>query len=264
MNFLFITTTQNRTSPKCKLPVLLDSIRHALTNVPDIRVKVVCVSQLDSDSTYIREEMPRCSIEIVGNKSSLSLSAARNLALRHMKQSNEELSSYDLVGFPDDDCAYGAETLLILKDYAERRCIAILKHGAEAIGTADHAKIRLDRAVKITSSNVMFFCGRIATNDDLFSEHYGLGGHLGSGEDVDYLIRVWRREVPELISVDFAVIHPRKKGRQERYYRGNVALLKANVDLPGFRYLLCRQLAVGVMLVAQRRLKGDDFVKSWQ
>jgi hypothetical protein len=123
----------------------------------------------------------------------------------------------------------------------------------------------LRKALKAVSSNVMFLDYQLVSHGLRFDPDLGLGTKGGSAEDIDYFIRAWLSAEPKISSLSISVIHPRKHGRQERYYRGNVLFYKRYVSkASSLKLSLVRQFLVGLALVTLGRMSANDFISAWR
>lgn len=266
-SFLFITTTREPLSDPSRTGRLLSSISRALRlSQGGHRVTVIVVDQ-GHDSPALPSIHRNLDVKII-SAPLLSLSAARNLALKSISDLGYEYpGDFDVVGFPDDDCAYDVGMLDALSSAAEAGGICIFTHGSESDPTPNRALFAhksLPNVIRLVSSNVMFFSSHELGTGDRFDEDLGLGSIQGSAEDIDFVTRIWLKRRAPIVHSLYRVFHPRKPGRQGRYYKGNMAYYRhySRVIAP-LKRLLLRHYAVGIALLLLRQIAPSTLVQAW-
>jgi hypothetical protein len=271
MRLLLISTTQDSPAREDRFLRLQQSVAYALEHAPEVLVSLICVAQNrarseDNGLNINATAHPRLKVQVITTSNKVSLSHARNLALSAIGNS---LSVFDVIAFPDDDCAYKWNTISsVVSAFEAKFRIVVLRHGdgterEAATSDKDCTQTSLPKALKKVSSNVMFI-GREHVQGVWFDKELGLGTKGQSAEDLDYFIRAWLQGRPKIAFSSASVIHPRKAGRQERYYKGNVLIYKKYVGaVPALWWSLARQFFVGLALVTLNRLKLSSFLGAW-
>ena len=195
-----------------------------------------------------------------------SLALARNVSIRHARDL-ELLDQADVVGFPDDDCAYADGSLpqvahlldageaLVCVPYAPSTT-AVDRHRFPERDTALTAAL----AMQVGSCAGIFLPGWAVNAIGCFDERYGLGAPFGASEDTDYVLRAvasglscWYR------GRDTLVLHPYKKERPAQYYLGNLTALAKHARGGGTGYLFLRRIVQGAVLATLRRMRWRDY-----
>lgn len=142
------------------------------------------------------------------------LSRARNIGLKY--------ANGDVICFPDDDCYYGKGTLkqvqnafsentdcIIIKsyDFDGNNLLPVIKEHEHNLSEAEFWKVGISFALFFSSSAV-----RVAGN---FDENLGVGsGTLyGSGEETDFLYRVYKKGYAIKYIPNITVYHPNKDAK---------------------------------------------------
>jgi Glycosyl transferase family 2 len=261
MRFLLITATDGSTESRVHLRSLMRSL-----GTQDERCDVVLV--LRGPAAVSVSTVPEnVTIHPVSAALATTLSRARNLALTRAR-ADGLLAACDAVAFPDDDCVYPPRTL--------HRVAEHLRTGAEMVcavygpgpGSVDWTRfppspqeVEIDLVMRSQSSNTMFLATRLVAALGAFDERFGLGARFGSAEDSDYMIRALAAGAPATYDPRVLVLHPYKGHRHEAYFEGNVAVLAKHALGEG-RTLgaLLRRLAVGLVLLARRRLRPCTYI----
>lgn len=272
MRFVLVTTTRDPLGYHAGFRRLHQSVILALDAKNDIEAWLVCVAQGQEESTVQEavdtlEAHPRLTVTVI-TSTLLTLSDARNFALLRIFDESELAGRPDIIGFPDDDCAYRADTLISVQQSMQQGYqMVVARHGDPIDNPLPLANtgLPLRKALKAVSSNVMFLDYRLISHGLMFDPDLGLGTKGKSAEDIDYFIRAWIFAQPKIASLSISVIHPRKQGRQERYYRGNVLFYKRYVSkVSSLNLSLLRQFLVGIALVTLGRMPAQDFVSAWR
>lgn len=144
----------------------------------------------------------------------LSLSAARNLALRHLIGQSPGRSS--AVGFPDDDCWYLEGTLEAVEAAFRDRTDAAAISGCYGPSASDLDRVRfpdvaedmkLKTALNRISSVTMFVRWDYLLKVGGFNEALGAGTPALAGEDTDFGIRLFATGGAVLYRPDVIVGH---------------------------------------------------------
>ena len=144
-------------------------------------------------------------------------SDVRNLS--HAKNVGLRASKGDVVGFPDDDCIYHANTLEKVSGQFARDSKVTFVSGpaispSGVLGSGRWAKV----SGPVTASNVWtrviafnFFSRRAAVlSVGGYDEELGIGGRFGSGEESDLAIRLLRNGGTGHYDFGLRVTHPNK------------------------------------------------------
>jgi hypothetical protein len=195
-----------------------------------------------------------------------SLSRARNVALRYALR-HRLLERADLVGFPDDDCAYLDGSLTVIAGLLRSQALVCVPY-APRPESVDRRRFP-DRELQMSPHLVMqvgsfggtFFTGTALRSIGEFDERFGLGAPLGASEDTDYLLRALAIGLSCSYRGARALVrHPYKPERPTQYYLGNVALLAKHATHGGTAWLLLRRLAQGALLAAIGRLPARQYL----
>lgn len=204
----------------------------------------------------------------VGQK--MSLSAARNLLIAHVRTGTCFGNESFVLGFPDDDAWYPEGVFDALMNFGQAAAangprLFVCRY-ASTPKRWDGRLQSMQSAVtfsRCASSNTMFFWLTAPEGLGHFDERLGVGARLNGGEDLDYALRAWGAQGGFAFSPLELVGH-RDKERVHlgRYYVGSLlAIAKAVPQGMRFRWLYWRKLAVGVALVVLRELTPREF---WQ
>lgn len=272
MRFVFVTTTRDSLGHHNGFYRLHQSVILALNAEEDIEAWLVCVAQ-GQDEFAVQEAVgalevhPRLTVTIMNN-TLLTLSDARNFALHQVFGKPGVAGCPDIIAFPDDDCAYRVETLIsVQKSFQKGYQMVVARHGdpIDNLLPFKDTGLPLRKALKAVSSNVMFLDYQLVSHGLMFDPDLGLGTKGKSAEDIDYFIRAWIPSRPQIAALSVSVIHPRKQGRQERYYRGNVLFYKRyKSKAPILGLSLVRQFFVGIALITLKRMPAKDFISAWR
>ena len=152
------------------------------------RLEIVIVDQNDSiDLTPIIAQFSR----------HLTISHIRSTAHGVAANRNKGLTiaKGGIVGFPDDDCTYYADTLERVFDHYQQKPDSVLLLGSVYDRNSNQPVIRRwpNHAIRATPGNVFFLYSSITIfsrlRSLLFDERLGVGARYGSYEDADYVFR---------------------------------------------------------------------------
>lgn len=178
----------------------------------DFEIIVVDQNQDDCLNEILKKYSSLYSIHHIKTKIK-GLSRARNIGLKH--------ATGDVICFPDDDCYYGKGTLkqvknvfsknkntdcIIIKscDFEGNNLLPFIKENEHDLSEAEFWKVGISFALFFSASAV-----KAAGN---FDEKLGVGsGTLyGSGEETDFLYRVYRQKKNLRYMPNIKVHHPNK------------------------------------------------------
>ncbi|HWC86069.1 MAG TPA: hypothetical protein VG388_06000 [Solirubrobacteraceae bacterium] len=260
MSFLLITPTDGSPESRAHLQILVGGLA-----LQEERCELMLVARGENSNP----ELPipdNVTLRTVTAPLAISLSRARNLALTRARAVGL-LDRCDAVAFPDDDCAYPPGTLT--------RAARHMGNGADMVcavcgptpGTIDWQRfpaqpLEVDTSLimRAQNSGTMFFTTRLVAALGDFDERFGLGARFGSAEDSDYMIRALAVGARATYDPGLIVLHPYKRHRHEQYFAGNVAVLAKHAFGPSRTLVdLLKRLAVGLLLVARRRLGANTY-----
>ncbi len=234
-----------------ELQIFLESLTHQIIGLNSFEVIVID----QNDTIDLAETITKFSNElniVYINSEVKGLSINRNIGMK--------ISKGKYICFPDDDCQYYPDTLLIahnfLSDnnskidaclgriYDRLKCINIIKEWpihSQVIGRYNFFKF---------SSSITIFC----KNDSqyLFDDKLGAGSYFGSCEDADYLINLLSSNKLIVYHPELHVNHPPQTSttvslnKFQSYQRGFGAFLRKNFSVSIF-YLLI--IAIGYYLL---------------
>jgi hypothetical protein len=196
-----------------------------------------------------------------------ALSTARNIALEHARREGL-LARADVVGFPDDDCAYPDGLLpSVSRMISEGDALVAIPY-APSLESVDRRRFpargrRLSPAgiMRSVSSGGIFLAGSAVRAIGNFDERFGLGAPFGASEDTDYALRILAAGMRGRYRGDGQVVqHPYKASRPSQYYIGNVAVLAKHSRRGGTAVLLLRRLAYGALLAARGTIRPAEYL----
>jgi GT2 family glycosyltransferase len=181
-SFDLVVATVARTDELRRLLDSLEAQRYS-------RLRTVVVDQ--NADERVAEVLTGRGLELVHVRAPLGLSRARNVGLRAV--------SGDVVGFPDDDCAYPPGLLDRLAErFAEDPGLDGVTGRAEdprgrssSSWKTDPAALTLDNLWNRANAATMFLRRELVDRVGDFDERLGLGSRepWSSGEETDYLVR---------------------------------------------------------------------------
>jgi GT2 family glycosyltransferase len=180
-SFDLVVATVGRTA---ELGRLLDSLE--AQSYP--RLRTIVVDQ--NADARVAEVLAGRGLELTHVRAPLGLSRARNVGLREV--------SGDVVGFPDDDCAYPPGLLdLLAGRFADPALDGLTGRAEDAQGRSssswerDPAVLTLDNLWNRANAATMFLRRELVHRLGSFDERLGLGSGepWSSGEETDYLVR---------------------------------------------------------------------------
>src|SRR5262249_13130840 len=143
-------------------------------------------------------------------RSDRGLSLARNVGLRH--------ATGDIIGFPDDDCWYLADTLMQVAEFFRREgeVDILLGRTIDQFGRPSLSPVRKESGAVTKrnvwasgNSNTLFVRRRAIPHDGGFDEEIGVGAptRFQSGEETDFVLGLMKNEARALYSCDLKVCH---------------------------------------------------------
>jgi hypothetical protein len=266
MQLVLFTTTDLRAKREADFLRMVESVRRGTD--PEIRTKMfVLLQRCEKDNKRGYERMLSPGSVVLTSAHRLSLSEARNRLLESARR-RTAISDDCVVGFPDDDCWYppsfprqlvasfGRDPRLDM--LACRVCPQPVEPDSiEASFTP--AKVR--QVVRRSSSNSMFFRGRMVNELGDFDRSLGLGTANGSGEDTDYALRGFLA-ARRAVFVDLPLV-----GHSEpdltvvaRYFRGSFVVLSRHAFKSPDLWIECvRKIGVGTYLALRSRLSPQEY-----
>jgi GT2 family glycosyltransferase len=181
-SFDFVVATVGRTNELRRLLDSLEAQRYS-------RLRTIVVDQ--NADERVAEVLADRDLELVHVRAPLGLSRARNVGLRDV--------SGDVVGFPDDDCAYPPGLLDRLAErFADDPALDGVTGRAEdpqgrssSSWKTDPAALTLDNLWNRANAATMFLRRELVDRVGDFDVRLGLGSGepWSSGEETDYLVR---------------------------------------------------------------------------
>ena len=179
----------------------------------------------------------------------------------------------DIVGFPDDDCEYRADTLekvvTFFKENKDKRIYSCRtlerdKDYGTGVMLENDVELSIDN-VDSTVKSLTFFVNYSLEDITLFDENLGVGAYFGSGEETDYVLTLLHKGFKGNYFANDIIYHPAKKGNYDdlekayKYALGYGALVKKEVKCrKNFFYIfkfwkrLFRSLG-GIIITKNRR-----------
>lgn len=264
---LFITTTDALGGRSADLERLLTSITDALAG-RDWRM-LLLVQRANPDTELPVDLPDNVQVETIPHR--VSLSHARNLMLGRAREQGL-LTRAPLIAFPDDDCWYPDGSLerilnLFRIDQALDFWFCTYASAPSSPQRALSMDMKAPSAFAVAakaSSNTMFLRSRIAEKIGGFDEELGVGTRNNGGEDTDYALRAFLA-ARKCRFVDQPLIGHRDHDPRLRshYFRGSlIAIARHAAERPASIPLLGRKLAVGGVLVVQRRMSSQDYLSA--
>jgi GT2 family glycosyltransferase len=205
LRFDLVVATVDRTDD-------LDALLDSLDGQTHRAFRLVVVDQNDDDRVE-RVLARHPALEMLRLRSTRGLSRARNVALPSL--------TAELVAFPDDDCVYVSD---MLERVAARftgdpgldgLCGRPLDAGGLAAGRwpSTAQAITLETVFHTAISHTIFLRRSVVERTGSFDERLGLGAgtSLGSGEEIDYLVRALRGGARLEYDPSIVVTHPAKR-----------------------------------------------------
>lgn len=259
MAVILFTTTDVRGPRRLDFERLLASVRHA--DDLEIRHYVLLQNATEADRMHWRAAAPACCrIDAVPGR--MSISAARN---RMMADAVAEATPQDgdVVGFPDDDCWFADGFLQCLADLFDENarlgvlvCRVSLDPDPNGFDAGSVTPLAAHQAVRLATSNNMFFRGALTSAIGRFDPELGLGTASGGGEDTDYVIRAYLR-AREAGLIDRPLVgHPvPDRISAARYFRGALIVLAYHARSSPALTLECfRKIFVGLYFTASGKM----------
>jgi glycosyltransferase involved in cell wall biosynthesis len=190
-----------------ELTIFLNSLLHSMVVFEVIIVDQNDILNLDSIiSKYINKGLDIHHIKIKEK----NLSNARNIGIANAK--------YDIIGFPDDDCFYEAETIKNIVNEFERQNADIIigKWVEYEFKYSDHIKVISTRDIlsfkSCPFSSISIFAKKNVLNTlNGFDTRLGVGQWYGSGEETDLIIRTTQKLSKIIFAPNVRVHHEYNK-----------------------------------------------------
>lgn len=156
------------------------------------------------------------------------LSLARNIGLKYI--------TGEIVGFPDDDCQYQADTLEeVIKFFYENKEVgAVTGTVIRNINEKKGNKVVFVDKYSIWKKGIsftMFFRKSVIDQIGQFDEVLGVGSGtpFGSGEETDYMLRVIEKKIPFCNTNKILVYHPDEKWDNPDIYKKIYSYTKGRI-----------------------------------
>ena len=210
---------------------------------------------------------PHGFLDAIATTERLSLSAARNLLIERAHAAGL-FHAGSVVLFPDDDCWYPEGALQRITDaFASSPDLDLwfcrYSSSPESMSGYADRPAKIADVVRKASSNTIAVRGHLLAGGLRFDETLGVGTPDNGGEDTAFAIAAFGRARSARV-LDAACIGHRDPDRQfvARYYRGALLAIARNPDVAGTGFEMLRKLAVGIVLMLQRRLEARTFASS--
>ena len=227
MKISLITTSINRKKELCRF---IDSL-NSQSNIDSLNIQLIFVDQGENKDVF---RNLNSNIQFLYIKTTpCSLSHARNIALHYVT------GSY--IGFPDDDCWYESDTLLLVQKRFEEGYSLISGIGRNELGELTN-RFSLEES-KIDPYNqrgaISYTIFLRYDNKIKFDENIGVGSpyKLSSGEETDYVYQYLKsNKVKTIFDPRIIIHHPKGVASYFRnetmkaygYARGQGYLFKKN------------------------------------
>jgi len=185
-------------------------------------------------------------LPLVCLRSEPGLSRARNAGLRQARG--------QIVGFPDDDCWYGPDVILRVKErfsaspdlgFVTGRTLDVA--GAESVCAhlPNSSVITLRNVFQAGNSNTLFVRAEAARRAGGFDEELGAGAAFGSGEETDFILRCLEAGYAGRYQRELVVLHEQVEASPA------LRIARAGRYAPGFGRVV-RLHNLGIGFLAQR------------
>ncbi|GAB5480148.1 MAG: hypothetical protein Marn2KO_36150 [Marinobacter nauticus] len=264
-----ITTASRQTATDGTLSRLLDSIEPQSG-----AVRLYLLLQQNEDSAAQNLMARYHFVRATAIEGMVSLSKARNIALGMLAQDGP--SPDDLIGFPDDDAWLypGFVDRLQAEIQAEEGWISGSYSDAEDRTNprfpAQEAALEPELILRCLSSITFFVRWQYLQQVGGFDERLGVGTNLGSSEDIDMGLRLWRagargRYVCPLVMghrVDSPSEGETQQQERPQYWSGSIAVfIKHLTILPRPHRMIAGRLRRGLYLVRNGHLSAIGFLR---
>lgn len=225
MKVSLILPTLNRTDD---LELFLDSLVYQ--TYKDFELIVVDQNKGDEIKEILDKYLSKLDIKYIKSPI-LGISVNRNKGLFYR--------TGDIIGFPDDDCTYAADTLEKVVNYLKDKprhiysCITLEKGKNYGTGVMLETNGKITKGnVEHTVKSITFFVNIKEDDIYLFDRKLGVGSIFGSGEETDYVLNLLHKGYKGEYFANDIIYHPAKKGnyddlqRAYNYARGYGALCK--------------------------------------
>jgi hypothetical protein len=268
MRLVLFTTSDLRAGREADFIRMVESIGQ---HPKDTEIKIFALLQRAGEADRLRyERILPCGSVVVAHPERVSLSAARNRLL-DIAHDHNAVTDDCIVGFPDDDCWYprGFVHYLVQSFFRDPRldmlaCRVSLQPTAADLIELSPTPARALQVVRRSSSNSMFFRGRLVAALGAFDPTLGLGTPNGSGEDTDYALRGFlRARRAAFINVPLVGHRESDLSSVARYFRGSVIVLgRYALRSPGLFFEFTRKLVVGAYLALRSSLTIQGYLAS--
>lgn len=188
----------------------------------------------------------------------ISLSKARNFLLDEC-----DISDYDFISFPDDDCWYPDGFWKKFRKISDRIDLFYTCFSSNpSLLPFNLTKHSVFNLVQNASSNTTIYSGDIAINIGKFDENYGVGAPNNGGEDTDFAIRAMLLS-KDVIFVDDATIGHRDPLPQfkYKYYKGSLGVLKKHAFKSiMLNFMFFRKILIGFYYIVFNKIKLSDLL----
>jgi hypothetical protein len=271
MKYLFVNTTQAGAGRLADSARLVSSIVNQRRPDRELRLVMLIQRAASTPAEYLALANSGIHIEYSTSPTALSLSSARNLLIMR----ELEMSDYDWVFFPDDDCFYQEGFLDFVEEIHRSKNADLLLIGNDL--PPKPIPIAFEHAVKLSSvfdaqrsvnSNGIGVTGELLAKVGRFDEGLGVGTPMGGGEDSDFATRAFRgADHPITVTLDI-VGHRKMNGSfatrfasMKKYWPGVARQTISNFE-PSLLGLLLYRVAVGILLLCTSGVSPRLFVEA--
>ena len=241
-----------------QLDIFLKSVIKSENGFAEIEIIIIdqSTSLAVKQICLLNKESPNYKIIYI-KSNVLGLSVNRNIGL--------QISTGDIIGFPDDDCSYYSDTLDYLADFFLNPANAAYDGLIGQIYDKNNNKPLIKNWPQLNlqvsqfnfyhlSSSITFFCKK---NHLKFNEFLGVGAKFGSCEDVDFIYKMLLEGKNIYYTEDIKVWHPTPD-----FY--NIPLKKVESYASGLGYFIINEMSLikVVLLISCLLTKGKQAIFS--
>ena len=267
LSVVMISTTDALGGRADLLERMLDLVAAFADAPPAIPLRLLMLVQRADRPEQAAGFRPHGCLDAIATTHRLSLSAARNLLIERARAAGL-FHARSVVFFPDDDCWYPEGALPhITGAFANSPDLDLwfcrYSSSPESMSGYAERPAKIADVVRKASSNTLAVRGHLLAGGLRFDETLGVGTPDNGGEDTAFAIAAFGRSRSARV-LDGACIGHRDPDRRfvARYYRGALFAIARNSDVSGTGFEMLRKLAVGAVLMLQRRLDPRHFASS--
>jgi hypothetical protein len=267
LSVVMISTTDALGGRADLLERMLNSVAAFADTSPAVPLRLLMLVQRADRPEQAAGFRPNGFLDAIATPERMSLSAARNLLIERARAAGL-FHERSVVLFPDDDCWYPNGALRHIVDaftVSAELDLWFCRYSAspDSMDGYPERPAKIADVVRKASSNTLAVRGHLLAGGLRFDETLGVGTPDNGGEDTAFAIAAFGRSRSARV-LDGTCIGHRDPDRQfvARYYRGALFAIARNHNVPGTGFELLRKLAVGAVLMLQRRLGLRHFTSS--